>query len=80
MAARKEIDDRRARECARSDDHPVASISWEDVREYRQWFRRTHGVAMRLPFEAEWGYASRGVSGPAGEIARFDDPTLPTAQ
>jgi formylglycine-generating enzyme required for sulfatase activity len=45
---------------ARSDDHPIVGISWEDARAYGEWFSRTYGVIARFPSEAEWEYAARG--------------------
>ncbi len=48
-------------------DHPVTNVTWYDAVEYCKWLTRTfkdlleQGYAFRLPSEAEWEMAARGV-------------------
>ncbi|MGC1377492.1 MAG: SUMF1/EgtB/PvdO family nonheme iron enzyme [Anaerolineales bacterium] len=52
-----------------SADHPVAGIFWQDARAYCQWLNKIHKrqlpqiYVLRMPSEAEWEKAARGVSG-----------------
>src|SRR5215472_10304233 len=41
-------------------DHPVVSVSWNDVLAYAQWLAQVMGETWRLPTEAEWEKAARG--------------------
>ncbi len=44
-------------------DHPVTGVSWHDAVAYCAWLAQQTGRRYRLPNEAEWEKAARGVDG-----------------
>jgi toxoflavin biosynthesis protein ToxD len=46
-----------------TENHPVVGISKVDAEAYMDWLNRTTGMKFRLPTEAEWERAARGIDG-----------------
>lgn len=45
------------------EDFPVTNVSWYDAVAYCEWLSQVTGKRYRLPSEAEWEKAARGVDG-----------------
>jgi len=39
------------------DDHPVVSVSWDEVRKFCEWLSKKEGKTYRLPTDEEWSMA-----------------------
>ena len=44
-------------------DHPVMGVTWYEALAYCQWLSELSGRGYRLPTEAEWEKAARGIDG-----------------
>ena len=57
------------------ENHPVVLVSHADARAYAAWLAEKTGAAWRLPTEAEWEKAARGVDGRRFPWGDAFDPT-----
>lgn len=65
-----------------AEDHPVVSVSWDDVQHYCAWLSEQLGPSFGLPTEAQWEKGARGTDGrrypwgdepPSGAHANLND-------
>jgi formylglycine-generating enzyme required for sulfatase activity len=53
-----------------SPNHPVEKVSWDDATEFCQRISKQTGKKYRLPSEAEWEYACRGMTSPSAPLLK----------
>ena len=73
----------RAKRLATAGDlHPVVFVSWSEAQKFCEWLSRRDRRRFRLPTEAEWELAARGIDGRSypwgeatgrGDLANFAD-------
>jgi serine/threonine-protein kinase len=57
-------------------DWPATGVPWEVARAYAAWKAEANGLPWRLPTEAEWEKAARGVDGRPFPWGDFVDPAF----
>jgi formylglycine-generating enzyme required for sulfatase activity len=67
---------KRRRAPFRRGEYPVVNVSWHDARAYCAWLSEATGKPYRLPTEAEWEKAARGIDGRIYPWGNEWDPAL----
>ena len=55
---------------------PVVDVTWNEATQFCQWLSAEVGMNLRLPTEAEWEYAARGIDGRVYPWGNEFDATL----
>ncbi len=54
------------------DNHPVVGVSWNDANAYCRWLSKKTDLKFKLPTEAQWEKAARGIFGREYPWGKYD--------